>query len=265
VYRRRERNPSRNSGLVSGRLIATLRLGYYYYFKEAMMSGKNTAVFGLYPDETELVEAIEQLKRAGFRETDLSILVPENPGSKDIGHEKHTKAPEGALAGGIAGAAIGGALGWLTSVGSITIPIAGAEVLIAAGPVVAILSGIGALGVPGAFIGALMGACEPEYEAKRYEGRVRSRRVLLSVHCDNADWRVRAKGVLRQTGGAGIASALESKADFDRSEKPRPRASLNRATRRRTFLATTQSASNAILPAEPPLVEVHEAEHQPID
>src|SRR5579863_4567207 len=100
---------------VSGRLIASLRLpgATGLVLKEATMSAKNTAVFGLYPDETELLEAIEQLKGAGFRTADLSILLPENLGSKDIGHEKHTKAPEGALAGGIAGAVIGGALGWL--------------------------------------------------------------------------------------------------------------------------------------------------------
>ncbi len=150
------------------------------------MSGKNTAVFGLYPDETEVVDAIEQLKGAGFRTADLSILLPENLGSKDIGHEKHTKAPEGALAGGITGAVIGGALGWLTSAGMIMPPITGAGTMI-----VAILSGIGAIGTLGAIIGALIGACSPEYEAKRYEGRMRNGGVLLSVHCDNAHWRIR--------------------------------------------------------------------------
>src|SRR5712692_7137954 len=102
------------------------------------MSRKNTAVFGIYPDETELVDAIQHLNRAGFRTTDLSILLPENLGSKDIGHEKHTKAPEGAMAGGITGAVIAGALGWLTSTGVITPMIAGAET-----PIVAVLTGIG--------------------------------------------------------------------------------------------------------------------------
>src|SRR2546426_643094 len=111
------------------------------------MSAKNTAVFGLYPDETEVVEAIEELKRAGFRMTDLSILLPENLGSKDIGHEKHTKAPEGAVAGGIAGAVIGGAQGWVLSAGVISIPFAGADALISAGSVMAILAGIGAFSV----------------------------------------------------------------------------------------------------------------------
>src|SRR5229473_252364 len=110
------------------------------------MSAKNTAVFGLYPDETELAEAIEELKCAGFRTTDLSMLLPENLGSKDIGHEKHTKAPEGAVSGAI----IGGALGWLSSAGAITLPFVSAETLINAGLVMAVLAGVGACGVVGA-------------------------------------------------------------------------------------------------------------------
>src|SRR5438552_15506416 len=154
------------------------------------MSGKNTVVFGIYPNESELVDAIEQLKLVGFRATDLSIMLPENLGSKDIGHEKHTKAPEGAVAGAIAGAVIGAALGWLTNAGFIQIPsqLNGASVLTTAGPVIAIFAGIGALGLVGAILGAVVGAARPEYEAKRYQGRIRSGRILLSVHCDNADW-----------------------------------------------------------------------------
>jgi transposase-like protein len=105
--------------------------------------------------------------------------------------------------------------------GMIMPSIAGAGTLI-----VAILTGIGALGTLGAIIGALLGACRPEYEAKRYEGRMRWGGVLLSVHCDNVDWRVRAKTALRNTGAKSIASTLESKADFGRSEKPKPRAQM---------------------------------------
>ena len=163
------------------------------------MSTRNTAVFGLYPDETELVEAIEQLKCAGFRTTDLSMLLPENLGSKDIGHEKHTKAPEGAVAGGLLGAVIGGVLAWLGSEGVIALPLVGSDALIASGLVMSILAGVGAFGVLGAILGALAGGLWPEYEAKRYAGRTRSAGVLLSVHCDNADWRLRAKDLLRHT------------------------------------------------------------------
>lgn len=226
------------------------------------MSGKNTAVFGLYPDETELVEAIEQLKRAGFRETDLSILVPENPGSKDIGHEKHTKAPEGAVMGGIFGVVIGGVAGWLTSTGVIVPLIPGADTLI-----VAVLAGMGALGTVGAIIGALAGGCTPEYEAKRYEGRTRFGGVLLSVHCDNAEWTSKAKNALRATGARSIASAPESKADYGRSEKPQPRAQGNELFTHRRFLANGRSNSLAeeSLSSEPALVEMHQTDRRPVD
>ena len=152
------------------------------------MPGKNTAVFGLYPDETELAEGIEQLKRNGFRTADLSVLIPENLGSKDIGHEKHTKAPEGAVGGGIAGAIIGGVLTYLGSEGILNMPSAFVGPLATAGPVMAVLAGIGAFTILGAILGALAGASVPEYEAKRYDGRIRSGGVLLSVHCDSADW-----------------------------------------------------------------------------
>lgn len=229
------------------------------------MSGNNTAVFSLYPDETELVEAIEQLKRAGFRATDLSILLSENLGSKDIGHEKHTKAPEGALAGGLAGAAIGGTLGWLTSVGLIMPSIAG--IAGTGTPIAAILAGIGALGTVGAIIGGLLGAFRPEYEAKRYEGRMRSAGVLLSVHCDNADWRIRAKNLLRNSGGRSIASTSESKADFGRSERPNPRAQVKTIIRPRTFLAATRQVSptDETLSVEPPLVAMDNGGRRPAD
>jgi hypothetical protein len=201
-----------------------------------IMSAKNTAVFGLYPDETELAEALEELKRRGFRTTDFSMLLPENLGSKDIGHEKHTKAPEGAVAGGMLGAVIGGALAWLGRAGLIEIPFTSADALIAAGQAMAILAGIGAFGLLGAILGAFLGGFWPEYEAKRYEGRTRSGAVLLSVHCDSADWRLRAKETLRHTGARGIASAVESKADFGASEKPRLRLLGSDVLRHKSFL-----------------------------
>lgn len=206
------------------------------------MSGKNTAVFGIYPNESEIVEAIEHLTRLGFRPADLSIMLPENLGSKDIGHEKHTKAPEGSVVGGFAGAVVGAALGWLASVGSIQIPLEGASSLMTVSPVIAIFAGIGVLGMAGALIGAIVGATSPEYEAKRYQGRIRSSRILLSVHCDNAQWRVRAKNVLRHTGAEGIASTGEAKADFALSEKPRPRAQTKLPFARKTLLTNTDGA-----------------------
>ena len=186
------------------------------------MSGRNTAVFGIYPDHESVSNAVESLKHAGFRNTDISVLFPEIAGSKDLGHEKHTTAPEGAVAGASSGAIIGGALGWLVGIGAIAIP--GIGPFVAAGPIMTMLSGMGMLGAVGGFTGALVGVGIPEYEAKRYEGRIRSGGILLSVHCDNSDWVKRAKDVLAQTGGIDIAATGEAKGHFAVADKPLHRA-----------------------------------------
>ena len=174
------------------------------------MSGKNTAAFGIYPDQVSVSEAVESLKHAGFRNTDISVLFPENTGSKDFAHEKHTKAPEGAVAGASSGAILGGALGWLVGIGALAIP--GIGPFVAAGPIVAMLSGIGVGGTVGGFTGALIGVGIPEYEAKRYEGRVKDGGVLLSVHCGSSADVSRAKELLKATGAEDIASAGEKAA-----------------------------------------------------
>jgi hypothetical protein len=186
------------------------------------MAGKNTAVFGLYPSRQAVEEAVDHLRGAGFRSTDISVLFPDNQGTKDFAHEKNTKAPEGATTGGVAGLISGGVLGWLTGIGALTIPGLGA--FIAAGPIVAALAGAGAVGTLGGIIGALVGMDIPEYEARRYEGRIREGGILLSVHCDNSDWVKRAKDILTQTGAQDIGSAGEKAGDFANADKPLPRA-----------------------------------------
>jgi hypothetical protein len=185
------------------------------------MAGKNTAVFGIYPDQQTLESAVDALRDAGFRNTDVSVLFPDNQGTKDFAHEKHTKAPEGAVAGAGSGAVIGGALGWLAGIGALAIP--GIGPFIAAGPILGMLGGIGLVGAIGGITGALIGLGIPEYEAKRYEGRIRRGGILLSVHCDNSDWVGRAKDVLEHTGAEDIGSAGEAAADFGTSDKPMPR------------------------------------------
>jgi hypothetical protein len=185
------------------------------------MAGKNTAVFGIYPDQLTAEDAVEALKEAGFRNTDISALFPDNKGTKDFAHEKQTKAPEGAVTGGTTGAVIGGTLGWLAGIGSLAIP--GIGPFIAAGPIMGMLGGIGVGGAVGGVTGALIGAGIPEYEAKRYEGRIRHGGILISVHCDNADGVKRAKDILANTGAEDIASSGEARADFAVSEKPLPR------------------------------------------
>ena len=185
------------------------------------MAGKNTAVFGIYPSRTAVEEAVDHLRTAGFRSTDISVLFPDNQGTKDFAHEKNTKAPEGTTTGVISGGIAGGVLGWLTGIGALTIP--GLGPLIAAGPILAALAGAGALGTVGGIIGALVGLGIPEYEARRYEGRIREGGVLLSVHCDSSDWVKRAKETLEHTGAQDIGSAGEKAGDFANADKPMPR------------------------------------------
>jgi hypothetical protein len=185
------------------------------------MAGKNTAVFGLYRDRQHVEEAVDTLLAAGFRGEDISVLMPDNVGTKDFAHEKNTKAPEGATTGAATGAVAGGTLGLLAGIGALAIP--GLGPFIAAGPIMGALAGAGTGGVVGGLIGALVGMGIPEYEAKRYEGMVKQGKVLLSVHCDNSDWVKKAKDLLEQTGGEEIASAGEHSADYAESDKPRVR------------------------------------------
>src|SRR5665811_1382440 len=172
------------------------------------MAGKNTAAFGLYSDRVQVEQGIDALLAARFRSEDISVLFPDNEGSKDFAHEKNTKAPEGAAAGAGAGGAIGGTLGLLVGIGALAIP--GLGPFIAAGPIVAALAGMGAGGAVGGFVGALVGMGIPEYEAKRYEGRVKDGGILLSVHCDNSEWVARAEDILKRTGAQDIASTGEA-------------------------------------------------------
>ena len=185
------------------------------------MAGQNTAVFGIYRDREGVERAIDILRRAGFRNTDISVLFPENEGTKDFALEQGTKAPEGTAAGAGTGALLGGTLGWLVGVGALAIP--GLGPFLAAGPIVGALAGVGAGGVVGGLVGALIGLGMPEYEAKRYEGQIRRGGILMSVHCDKSDWVNRAKDVLKETGAEDIASAGEAGADFATSDKPMPR------------------------------------------
>ena len=182
------------------------------------MAGKNTAAFGIYSDRIDVENAVDALKAAGYRNTDISVLFPENTGTKDFAHEKHTKAPEGATTGAGTGAVVGGALGWLAGIGALAIP--GLGPFIAAGPIMAALAGAGVGGTVGGIVGALVGMGIPEYEAKRYEGRIKSGGILLSVHCDNSEWTKKAKEILERTGAQDVSSTGESAADFSKSDRP---------------------------------------------
>jgi hypothetical protein len=190
--------------------------------EKLIMSGKNTAVFGIYPSYANVESGVEGLRAAGFSNKDISVLFPESAGSRDFAHEKGTKAPEGASAGAGTGIVLGGALGWLLGIGALTIP--GIGPFIAAGPIVAALAGAGVGGTVGVVAGALAGMGIPEYEAKRYEGRVNDGGILLSVHSDSSNETKRAKLILEATGAQDISSTGEA-----RSEHPAADRELRRA------------------------------------
>jgi hypothetical protein len=187
------------------------------------MAGKNTAAFGIYKTRAAAENAVEALRRENFRNTDISVMFPDNQGTKDFAHEKNTKAPEGAATGAGSGAVIGGTLGWLAGIGALAIP--GVGPFIAAGPIMAALAGAGVGGTVGGLTGALIGMGIPEYEAKRYEGRVKEGGILLSVHCDDSKWTTRAKEILETTGAEDVSSTGEAGADFSKTDKPMSRAS----------------------------------------
>jgi hypothetical protein len=183
------------------------------------MAGKNTAVYGIYRDRAQVENAVDTLVSNGFRTEDISVLMPENIGTKDFAAEKNTKAPEGATTGAGTGAVVGGTLGLLAGIGALAIP--GLGPFIAAGPIMGALAGAGTGGVVGGIIGALVGMGIPEYEAKRYEGMIKEGKILLSVHCDNSDWVKKAKNTLETTGAEDISSAGEAGADYAETDKPR--------------------------------------------
>jgi hypothetical protein len=172
------------------------------------MASKNTAVFGIYPSATEAERAVDTLIAAGFASSDISVLLPDVRSTKEFAHEKDTKAPEGIAVGATTGGVIGGTLGVLAGVGMLAIP--GVGPFIAAGPIMAGLAGLGAGGAVGGLVGALVGMGIPEYEANRYEGRVRGGGTLLSVHCDTAVDISRAKDLLKGTYAEDVAATSES-------------------------------------------------------
>ena len=182
------------------------------------MAGKNSVAYGIYSTREMAENAVDQLLAAGFRNEDISVLLQDNAGTKDFAHEKATKAPEGTTTGAITGGAIGGTLGLLAGIGALAIP--GLGPFIAAGPIMGALAGIGSGGVVGGVIGALVGMGIPEFEAKRYEGRIKSGGILLSVHCDNGDWVSKAKDVLKRTGAEDVSSTSEASADYSESDRP---------------------------------------------
>lgn len=158
----------------------------------------------------QAIEIVDDLKAAGFSNNDISVLLPDKSGTKDFAHEQHTKAPEGATTGGVTGGVLGGALGWLVGIGALSIP--GVGPFIAAGPIMAALGGAAVGGAVGGITGALIGMGIPEYEAKRYEGKIKDGNILISVHTDDSGEVSRAKEIFKGAEAEDISSTGESSA-----------------------------------------------------
>ena len=143
------------------------------------------SVMCIVQNQTQANSIVGNLQSAGFSNSDISVLFPDRQGSKDFAHEHNTKAPEGAVAGVGAGGVLGGTIGLLAGIGALAIP--GLGPFIAAGPLLAALSGAAAGATVGGITGALIGLGIPEIEAKRYEGKIKSGNILISVHTAKSD------------------------------------------------------------------------------
>ena len=176
----------------------------------------NKAVFCIATTEDQAIQIVDALKEANFSSNDISVLLPDKTGTKDFAHTQNTKAPEGATTGGVAGGVLGGALGWLVGIGALAIP--GVGPFIAAGPIMAALGGAAVGGAVGGIAGALIGLGIPEYEAKRYEGKIRSGNVLISVHTEDGDEVKRVKEIFKRYNAEDIYSTGEASAPKDKDE-----------------------------------------------
>ncbi|MCA1788985.1 MAG: DUF3341 domain-containing protein [Thioalkalivibrio sp.] len=190
---------------------------------------RNVAVYGIYPNSMMVEKAVEELKDAGFRHTDISVLFPAGADTKEFAVEKETKAPEGAATGAGTGAVVGGTLGWLVGIGALAIP--GVGPFIAAGPIMAALAGAGAGGLVGGLAGALIGMGIPEYEAKRYEERIKKGGILLSVHADDGEWQDKGEDILERTGAEDMGSRGASNAGHEIAEGHNPQGAGTRPLR----------------------------------
>jgi hypothetical protein len=169
---------------------------------------KNKVVLGIVDTQMQAEAIVQRLNSANFAASDISAIFPDKRGTKDFAHEHNTKAPEGAVVGGASGGLLGGTLGLLAGIGALAIP--GLGPFIAAGPLMAALSGAAAGAAVGSITGALVGLGIPEIEAKKYEGKLQGGNILIAVHVDDSAEEKRAKEVLASEGAHDISSTSEA-------------------------------------------------------
>jgi hypothetical protein len=166
------------------------------------------SVFCIATSREQAEDIVGRLKASNFSNNDISVLFPDKSTTRDFAHEKNTKAPEGAITGAGTGGVLGGALGWLAGIGALAIP--GVGPFIAAGPILAALSGAAVGAAAGGIAGGLIGLGIPELEAKRYEGKVREGNILISVHTENADEISRAKTIFTEAQAQDVCTTGEA-------------------------------------------------------
>jgi hypothetical protein len=164
------------------------------------------ALFGLATSETQAASIVDQLKVAGFSNSDISVLFPDRTAARHFAHEHHTKAPEGAAIGGRSRVVVGAAFGWLVGIGTLAIP--GLGPLLAAGPIIAAVTGAGGGAVVGGVAGTEIGMQTPEFEALQYTDKMNGGSILLSVHTEDATERQRAEEIFRNAGAVTAAEAV---------------------------------------------------------
>lgn len=182
---------------------------------------KNKAVFGILSTQSEAEGLISELQSTGFSVTDISVLFPNKGQTRDFAHTQGTKAPEGAVVGGSTGGLAGGVVGLLAGIGAITIP--GLGPLIAAGPLMAVLSGAAVGAAVGSITGGLIGLGIPEIQAKAYEGKVQGGNILIAVHAEDGRQVDIAKRIFKSRGAEDIAVTNEAHVPSKRIEPWTPR------------------------------------------
>ncbi len=180
---------------------------------------KNKVVIGIVDAEVQAENIVAALNKSGFNSSDISAIFPDKHGSKDFAHEHNTKAPEGAVVGVTSGGVLGGTIGLLAGIGALAIP--GLGPFIAAGPLMAALSGAAAGAAVGGVTGALIGLGIPEIEAKKYEGKLRGGNILIAAHVDDGDEEKRAKEIFRREGAHDVSSTSEASVPSPNSSQAR--------------------------------------------
>jgi len=153
-------------------------------------------ITGIFTSRVRAEQATEELMREGFAPEDVSLLMSESTQGREFAVKKSTKAPEGAATGATIGGVLGAAAAGLAAVASVSIP---GLAIVAAGPLVAALTGLGAGAATGGVTGALIGLGIPEHEAKFYHKEIEKGGILVGVYT-HSDRVALARDILNAAG-----------------------------------------------------------------